>query len=72
MPLYYILLRTSSIRCFYTERNDSVNLQYQCFLNLREDFMFTLQHLTCMLLCATVQDVESTVQEIETNVTLQI
>ena len=36
------------------------------FFNLRKDFMRTFHTFTCMLISVTVQNVESTVQDIET------
>ena len=50
----------------HTERNNPVNLQYERFLNLHEDFTCTLYDFTCMLLSVIIQDVESTVQDVET------
>ena len=50
----------------YIERINSVNLQYEHFFNVTEDFMRTLDDFTCMVLYATVQDVEARVQDIET------
>ena len=35
----------------YTERNNSINLQYKRFFTLSEDFMSTLHDFTCMGLC---------------------
>ena len=49
----------------YTERNNPVNLQFERFLYLREDFMSTLDNFTCMLLSVTVQDVRSTLQDVQ-------
>ena len=49
----------------YTERNKPVNLQYEFFFNLREDLMCNFHDFTCMLFSVTVQDVESTVQNVE-------
>ena len=43
----------------YPERNDAVILQYESFLNLREDIMCTLLDFVRMLLPVTVQDVEA-------------
>ena len=50
----------------YTERNNSDNLQYECFFNLHEDFMRALHDFTWLLLSGRIQDVESTVQGVET------
>ena len=36
------------------------------FLTLREDFMGTVHDSTCRLFFVTVQDVQSTVQDVET------
>ena len=60
-----LTLHALTIAVYYTEKNDHVNLHYECILNLREDFMRTLHDFTYMLLSVTVQDVESTVQDIE-------
>ena len=49
-----------------TQGNNPVNLQYERFFYLCENFMCTLHEFTCTLLSVTVQDVEPTVQDIET------
>ena len=51
---------------YATMRNNPVNLQYEPFFNLRENFMFTLHDFTCMLVSLTVLDVELTLQDLET------
>ena len=51
----------------YTERNNLENFQYELFLDLRVNFICTLHDFTCMLLFETVQDVESTAQDVGTN-----
>ena len=45
----------------YTERNNSVNLQNEQFLNLREDFICHFHDFKCMLPSVTVQGVEEKV-----------
>ena len=56
----------------YTERNNLGYLQYERLLNLRIDFKCSLHDFTCMLLSATVKDVESIVQDGETKVNMWI
>ena len=58
-------MRITLLRQTYLERNNPVNLKYERFLNLHEDFMRTLHNFTCMLLSVTAQDAESTVQYVE-------
>ena len=40
------------------------------FFNLREDFMCNIHDFKCIVLSVTLQDVESIVQDVETNVDL--
>ena len=49
-----------------TERNNLVNLQYERFFNLRGDFVCTVHYFRCMIHSVTVQNIESTVQDVET------
>ena len=55
---------------YYTERNNSENLQYERYFNLRENFMRVLHDFTCILLSLAVHDVESIAQDVEKKVTL--
>ena len=59
MKKYIRISFTQKNKLLSTERNNFVTLQYERFLNLREDFMCTLYDFKCMLLSATVQDVET-------------
>ena len=52
----------------YTQRNNPVSLQHEHFFNLREDFVGSLRDFTCRLLAVIVQNVELTVQDVETKV----
>ena len=56
----------SIIPHYYTQRNNSINLQYEHLLSLHEDFKRILHEFMCALLSKIAQDVDSTVQDVET------
>ena len=53
----------------HTEKKKIVN---ERFLNSHEKFSRILHDFTCMLLCVTLPDVQSTVQDVEKDVNLYI
>ena len=57
--------RLDRIALIHTEKY-SVYLQYECVLNLHKDFTRSLYDFTYILLFKTAQDVEITVQDVET------
>ena len=56
---------TTTILQTEKQRNNSVNLQYECLQNLHEDFMRILHNFPCNLFSVTAHYFESTVQDIE-------
>ena len=63
------LMYTEEVFMTYTRRENIITLHFERFLSLLEYFACALHDLTCMIIFVTVQDIEPTVQGVETNLT---